>query len=158
MQVCFLRWSRVPIPFARESHVSVGGSINAEQLNSHETVYRRAAGVIYKLIQDMLSSNIYQHTNWDIINHTNKLGWMKLFYGTVSEKAPPKSSYFVNKPSYNLRNRDSYFLKNTVGYRGATLQNDVCPYYTGGNSRQSFVLLGKALIITPMVLILVPMQ
>ena len=158
MQVCFLRWSRVPKPFARESHVSVGGSINVEQLNSHETIYRRAASVIYKLTQNMLSSNIYQHTNWDSINHMNKLRWMKLFYETISEKAPPKSPSLVNKPSYNLRNGNSHFLKNTVGYRGATLQNDVCTYYTKGKSRQSFVLLGKTLIITPMILILVSMQ
>ena len=158
MQVCFLRWSRAPIPFVREWHVSVGGSISAEQLNSHETIYRRAASVIYKLTQDMLSSNIYQHTNLDSINHMNKLRCMRLFYETISEEAPPKSSYLVNKPSYNLRNCNSFFLKNTVGYRGATLQNDLCTYYTRGNSRQSVVLLGKTLIITPMILILVSMQ
>ena len=144
---------KVILPSVLYGLIVWGGCINAEQLNSLEILHRRAARVIYKLPKDLPSSDVYQHTNWDTIDYMYKLRLIKLFYKIVSEESPPTLSYLVNRPftNYNLRNCNritvprfnSYFLKNSVGHRGAILWNNVCTHYTGNNFKTFFRIVNK---------------
>ena len=118
-----------------------GGCANAEQLNSLESLHRRAARMIYNLPYNMPSVNVYRHSNWSTLSHMYKLRVIKLFYKVYSDDAPHALSYLVNRScaAYDLRrsNRitvprfNSYFLKNSISHRGAILWNAVCTYYTG---------------------------
>ena len=98
-----------------------GGCANAEQLNSLETLHRRAARMIYNLPYNLPSSDLYRHSKWSTLSHMYKLRVIKLFYKVFSDEAPPALSYLVNKScaAYDLRrsNRitvprfNSFFLK-----------------------------------------------
>lgn len=110
---------KVTLPFAFYGLLEWGASINAEQLNSLETVHRRAA------------SGDIQATQWHVLSWclpTHKLEYYKLHEQTpqiISKEAHPAFSHLVNRPcaNYNLRKSNSYFLKNSVGYRGDILWN-----------------------------------
>ena len=77
-----------------------------------------------------------------------KLRFIKLFYRIISEDAPSTLSHSVNRPcaTCNLRKSrkiivpifNSYFLKNSVGHRGAILWKNICTYYTGSNFKTFF--------------------
>ena len=94
------------------------------ELNSMETLHRRA------------TADVCRHSKWSTLSHMYKPRVIKLFYKVFSDEAPPALFYLVNKycAAYDLRrsNRitvprfNSYFLKNSISRRGATLRNAVC--------------------------------
>ena len=118
-----------------------GGCVNAEQLNSLEVLHCRAARVIYNLPRDMPSAEVYQYTKWSTLNYLYKLRIIKLFYRVVNGEAPVALSHLAKKAriSYSLRRNNnimvprfnSYFVKNSIGHRGAILWNAVSSYNTG---------------------------
>ena len=122
---------KVILPAVLYGLVVWGGCVNAEQLNSLEVLYCRAARVIYNLPRDMPSAEVYQYTKWSTLNYLYKLRIIKLFYRVVNGEAPAALSHLAKKAriSYSLRRNNnivvprfnSYFVKNSIGHRGAIL-------------------------------------
>ena len=126
---------KVILPAVLYGLVVWGGCVNAEQLNSLEVLHCRAARVIYNLPRDMPSAEVYQYTKWSTLNYLYKLRIIKLFYRVVNGEAPAALSHLAKKAriSYSLRRNNnivvprfnSYFVKNSIGHRGAILWNAV---------------------------------
>ena len=134
---------KVILPSVLYGLVVWGGCANGEQLNSLETLHLRAARVIYNLPRDMPSAEVYRHSKWNTLSYLQyKLRLIKLFYRVFNNEAPAALSYLANKVcgrAYNFRRSNkiivprfnSYFLKNSISYRGAILWNAVSIYFTG---------------------------
>ena len=126
---------QVILPSVLFDPVVWGGCVNMEQLNSLEKLHRRAARIIYNLPRDMPSAEVYQYTKWSLLNYLYKLRIIKLFYRVVNGEAPAALSHLAKKAriSYSLRRNNnivvprfnSYFVKNSIGHRGAILWNAV---------------------------------
>ena len=120
---------KVILPAVLYGLVVWGSCVNLEVLHC------RAARVIYNLPRDMPSAEAYQYTKWSTLNYLYKLRIIKLFYRVVNGEAPAALSHLAKKAriSYSLRRNNnivvprfnSYFVKNSIGHRGAILWNAV---------------------------------
>ena len=87
------------------------------------------------LPRDMLTEEVYRHSNWNTLTLYYKLRLIKLLHSVFIGEAPTALSYLTNKPctAYNFRRSNniivprfnSQFLKNSISYRGAILWNAV---------------------------------
>ena len=73
------------------------GCANAEQLNSLESLHRRAARMIYNLPYDIPSADVYWHSNWSTLSHMYKLRVIKLFYKVFGDGAPHALSLILSE-------------------------------------------------------------
>ena len=89
----------------------------------------------------MPSAEVYQYTKWSTLNYLYKLRIIKLFYKVVNGETPAALSHLAKKArtSYSLRRNNnivvprfnSYFVKSSIGHRGAILWNAVLPHNIG---------------------------
>ena len=92
------------------------------------------------LPRDMLTEEVYRHSNWNTLTLYYKLRLIKLLHSVFIGEAPAALSYLTNKPctAYNFRRSsnkivprfNSQCLKNSVSYRGAILWNAVSTNFT----------------------------
>ena len=92
------------------------------------------------LPRDMLTEEVYRHSNWNTLTLYYKLRLIKLLHSVFIGEAPTALSYLTNKPctAYNFRRSNniivprfnSQFLKNSISYRGAILWNAVSSHFT----------------------------
>ena len=132
---------KVTLPSVVYGLVVWGGCANGELLNSRETLHHRAARLIYNFPCNMPSAEVYRHLKWNTLSYLYKPQLIKLFYRAFNSEAPAALSYLANKAFgayYYKRNNkitpphfNSYFLKNSISYRGAILWNAVSTYFTG---------------------------
>ena len=79
---------KVLVPAVSYGLIVGGGCANAEELNSLESLHRRAARMIYNLPFDMPSADVYRHSDWSTLSHMYKLRVIKLFYKVYSDDVP----------------------------------------------------------------------
>ena len=117
-----------------------GGCPNADFLHSLEVLHRWAARIMNNVPGDMLTEEVYRHSNWNTLTLYYKLRLIKLLHSVFIGEAPAALSYLTNKPctAYNFRRSsnkivprfNSQCLKNSVSYRGAILWNAVSTNFT----------------------------
>ena len=88
---------KVVLPAVLYGLIVWGGSANAEQLNSLESLHRRAARMTYNRPYDMPSADVYRHSNWSTLSHMYKLRVIKLFYKVFGDGAPHALSLILSE-------------------------------------------------------------
>ena len=102
-------------------------------LPSGETVHCRAGRLIFNLSRDIPSETVMEVTHCDSIYDMYKLSLIKLFYNIVGDNRPPLINDLAvrRNSSYNPRGHNkavvprfsTYFMKNSIRYRGPVLWN-----------------------------------
>ena len=131
---------KIILPSVLYGLVIWGGCPNADFLHSLEVLHRWAARIMNNLPRDMLTEEVYRHSNWNTLTLYYKLRLIKLLHSVFLGEAPAALSYLTNKPctAYNFRRSsnkivlrfNSQCLKNSVSYRGAILWNAVSTNFT----------------------------
>ena len=131
---------KIILPSVLYGLVIWGGCPNADFLHSLEVLHRWAARIMNHLPRDMLTEEVYRHSNWNTLTLYYKLRLIKLLHSVFIGEAPAALSYLTNKPctAYNFRRSsnkivprfNSQCLKNSVSYRGAILWNAVSTNFT----------------------------
>ena len=126
-------------------HVVWGGCLNVDLLNSLEILHRRVARVIYNLPR---ARHAYWHGEvcrrsklHTLTFYSYKLQLIKMLHSVFIGEAPAALSYLTNKPckTYNFTKStkmtvprfNSYFLKNSISYKGVILWNAFSTHFTG---------------------------
>ena len=96
--------------------------------------------LIYNLPWDTPSETVTEVSKWDSIFLIDKQNLIKLFYNIFNNKTPASISDIAvwRKNNYNLRGRikdvaprfNSYYMKNSISYRGAVLWNIASIFYS----------------------------
>ena len=108
----------------------------------------RAGRLIFNLPRDTPSEVVMELTQWDSIYDLYKLSLVKLFYNIVNDNIPSTISDLAvsrNSP-YDLRGYkkavvprfSTYFVINSIRYRGAVLWNLVSDYFKDSCSLSNF--------------------
>ena len=116
-----------------------GNCNNLDYIKSLKALHCRAGRLIFNLPRDTPSVQVMELTQWDSIYDVYKRSLVKLIHNIASDKMPAMISDLVvwrNSP-YNLRGHNkavvprfsTYFMKNSVCYRGAVLWNCVSEYF-----------------------------
>ena len=110
-----------------------GNCNNLDYIKSMQALHCRAGRLIFNLPRDTPSVQVMELTQLDSIYDVYKRSLAKLIYNIASDNMPAMISDLVvwrNSP-YNLRGHNkavvprfsTYFMKNSVCYRGAVLWN-----------------------------------
>ena len=131
---------KIILPSVLYGLVIWGGCPNADLLHSLEVLHRWAARIMNNLPRDMLTEEVYRHSNWNTLTLYYKLRLIKLLHSVFLGEAPAALSYLTNKPctAYNFRRSsnkivprfNSQCLKTSINYRGAILWNAVSTNFT----------------------------
>ena len=89
-----------------------GGCPNTDLLQCLESLYRRAARILYNLAQYMHTDEVYRHSNWNTLIFYYKLRLIKLFHNVFVGEAPAALSYLTNKPctTHNFRGSNNIIV------------------------------------------------
>ena len=89
-----------------------GGCPNTDLLQCLESLYRRAARILYNLAQYMHTDEVYRHSNWNNLTFYYKLRLIKLFHNLFVGEAPAALSYLTNKPctTHNFRGSNNIIV------------------------------------------------
>ena len=125
-----------------------GNCNNLDYIKSLQALHCRAGRLIFNLPRDTPSDVVMELTQWDSIYDLYKLSLVKLFYNIVNDNIPSTISELAvwrNSP-YDLRGYkkaivprfSTYFVKNSIRYRGAVLWNLVSDYLKDSYSFKKF--------------------
>jgi len=126
-----------------------------DHIKSLEVLHRRAGRLIFNLPWDTPSDSVLQIAGWESIFHIYKLTLIKFFYNVISGTTPALLSSMVTYKStkYHLRGNKiltprfcSYYMKNSISYRGVVLWNTASRYYTD-NFKQLYAKVRKDVFI-----------
>ena len=153
---------KIILPSVLYGLVIWGGCPNADFLHSLEVLHRWAARIMNNLPRDMLTEEVYRHSNWNTLTLYYKLRLIKLLHSVFIGEAPAALSYLTNKPctAYNFRRSsnkivprfNSQCLKNSVSYRGAILWNAVSTNFTEQFTVFCIAKWRRTLILTNLIL------
>ena len=84
----------------------------ADLLLSLEVLHRWAARIMNNLPGDMLTEEVYRHSNWNTLTLYYKLRLIKLLHSVFIGEAPTALSYLANKPcsAYNFRSSNNIIV------------------------------------------------
>ena len=125
-----------------------GNCNNIDYIKSLQALHCQAGRLIFNLPRDTPSEVVMELPQWNSIYDLYKLSLVKLFYNIVNDNMPSTISDLAvwrNSP-YDLRGYkkavvprfSTYFMKNSIRYRGAVLWNLVSDYFKDSCSFKQF--------------------
>ena len=126
----------VILPSTNYGLVLWGSCCNSELINSIDRLHCRDARIIFNLSKDMASSEVMKTVNWSTIRLSYKLEIFKLMYNAYKNILPDSlcENIFSKRENYYslrghevaaIRRHKSWFMKDSLAYRGPILWNSV---------------------------------
>ena len=122
-----------------------GNCNNLDYIKSLQALHCRAGRLIFNLPRNTPSDVVMELTQWDSIYDLYKLSLVKLFYNDNIPSTISDLAVWRNSP-YDLRGYkkavvprcSTYFVKNSIRYKGAVLWNLVSDYFKDSCSLKQF--------------------
>jgi len=121
---------------------------NLDYIKSLQALHCRAGRLFFNLPRDTPSVQVTELTQWDSIHDVYKRSLVKLICNIASDNMPAMISDLVvwHNSAYNLSGHNkavvprfsTYFMKNSVCYRGAVLWNCVSEYFNDSCNFKQF--------------------